>query len=208
MLERRWEREHGEKPMARAKSEPSPPLPRSWWQHVTRVSGWGWGLVVIAATILAFFIFWSDVTINPRGRLKDDDLFSTLFTVTNEGTFAIKNVRFSCHMNSLEIRNYHILLKDQEGVADPRGEPEIRGRKSQDVDCAPGVMGVKMVPPPGGPAPEYHVADITLTACYRPRFWPWQTKQSERFIGRTDGSHKIVEWSHQASDVGKSFECP
>ncbi len=84
MLERRWDREHGEKPMARPKSESPPPPRRSWWQHVTRVSGWGWGLVVIAATILAFFIFWSDVTINPRGRLKDDDLFSTLFTVTNE----------------------------------------------------------------------------------------------------------------------------
>ena len=99
-------------------------------------------------------------------------------------------------------------LIDQEGAADPRSEPEIRGRKSRDVDCVPGSMGYGMKPPPGGPTPEYRVADITLTVCYRPRFWPWETKQSERFIGRTDGSHKIVEWSHQATDVGKSFECP
>jgi len=167
-----------------------------------------WGLVVGAATILAFFLFWSDVTITPRGRLKNDDLFSTLFTVTNEGTFAIRNVRFSYRMNDLEISNYGIRLKDQEGTADPRGEPEIRGRKGQDVDCVPGSMGIPIRPPPGGPTPQYRVADITLTACYRPRFWPWETKQSERFIGRTDGSHKIVEWSHQASDVGKSFDCP
>jgi len=118
--------------------------------------------VVIAATILAFFIFWSDVTINPRGRLKDDDLFSTLFTVTNEDTFGIKSVRFSCHMNDLEITNYSIRLIDQEGAADPRSEPEIRGRKGQDVDCVPGSMGYGMKPPPGGPTPEYRVADITL----------------------------------------------
>jgi hypothetical protein len=206
MLERRWEREHGEKPKVHPKPESPPRL--NWWQHLTRVSGWAWAFVVGASVVLTFFILWSDVTNNPRGRLKDDDPFSTLFSVTNEGTFAIKNVRFSCHMNDLEITNYRIRLVDQEGAADPRGEPEIRGRKGQDVDCALGSMGIPMRPPPGGPTPEYHVADITLTVCYRPRFWPWETKQSERFIGRTDGTHKIVEWSHQATNVGESFECP
>jgi hypothetical protein len=163
------------------------------------VSGWVWGAVVGASVVLTFFVLWSDVTITPRVKLQEDDPFSTLFTITNEGTFAIENARFSCHMNHLEIRNYHIALIDQEGAADPPGESEIAGRKSQDVDCAPGVMGVRMAPPPGGPAPEYHSADITVTVFYRPRFWPWETKQSERFIGRTDGSHRIVEWSHQAS---------
>src|SRR5438552_2149073 len=167
MLERRWEREHGEKPVARTKPEP-PPQNRSWWQHVTRVSGWLWAFVVGIATVLTFLIFWSDVTIDPRGRLKSDDLFSTLFTVTNEGTFVIKNVRFSCHMNNLVITNYRIQLIDQEGAADPRGEPEIRGRKGQDVDCVPGSLGYGMKPPPGGPTPEYENADITLTVCYRP----------------------------------------
>jgi hypothetical protein len=143
-------------------------------------------------------VFTSDVTITPRVRLDPSDPFSTLFTVTNEGAFPIENVAFACHLNYVEIRNYKIATRDQDALVDPNREPEIKGRKSQDVVCIFGVLGgVRIITPPNGPAPDYHAADITLTVSYRPYFWK-RTIQSQRFVALTDGHGKIVEWAHQA----------
>jgi hypothetical protein len=156
-------------------------------------------VIGVLATIAALFlVFRSDVTITPRVRLDPADPFSTLFTVTNEGILRIEGVKFSCHMNTVEIHNYRFAVVDQDGSTDPKEEPAIAARKSQDVACLFGAVGLPIKPPPNSPPPEYHVADITLIVSYRPYFW-WRRTESERFIGRTDGHGKIVEWSHQAS---------
>jgi hypothetical protein len=85
----------------------------------------GWRLIGILATILGlvggFLRFDSDITITPRVRLDPVDPFSTLFTVTNDGVFPIKNVTFSCHMNYVEIHNYRFAVHDQDGSIDPKG---------------------------------------------------------------------------------------
>lgn len=154
-------------------------------------------LVRTQSCVDGFLAFRSDVTINPRVRLDTNDPFSTLFTITNEGFFSIEDVGFSCHMNYVEIHNYRFAVQDVDGSTDPKGEPSIEARKSQDVACKFGAIGVPIKPPPNSPPPEYHVADITLTVSYHPHFW-WRRTQSERFIGRTNGHGKIIEWSHQA----------
>jgi len=157
-----------------------------------------WAGIGALAILTAYLVFTSDVTITPRVRLDPSDPFSTLFTVTNEGAFPIENVTFSCHLNYVEIRNYMVATRDQDALVDPNREPEIEGRKSQDVVCIFGVLGgVRIITPPNGPAPDYHAADITLTVSYRPYFWK-RTTQSQRFVALTDGHGKIVEWAHQA----------
>jgi len=161
----------------------------------------GWGLIVAFATLVTIFcgflIIRSDVTITPHVRLDPADPFSMLYTVTNEGSFVIKDVGFSCHMNHVEVHNYMFAVHDLPGSTDPKGEPEVAARKSQDVACLFGAAGWPIKTSPNGPPPEYHSADITLIVSYRPHFW-WRRIQSERFIGRTNGHGKIVEWSHQA----------
>lgn len=156
----------------------------------------GWSLLAAVITLTGLLVFRSDVTIAPRVRLDPQDPFSTLYTVTNEGFFPIKDVQFSCRMNDAEIHNYMWAVKG-ESVTDPKSEPEIHARKSQDVVCLFGVAGNQLKPAPNAPPFEYRTADITLTVSYRPQFWLSRT-QSERFIARTDGHGKIVEWSHQA----------
>jgi hypothetical protein len=169
---------------------------------ITRIGIRAWatiGVIGVLATIAALFlVFRSDLTITSRVRLDPVDPFSTLFTVTNEGILPIEGVKFSCHMNTVEIYNYRFAVVDQDGPTDPKEEPAIAARKSQDVTCLFGAVGLPIKPPPNGPPPEYNFADITLIVSYRPYFW-WRRTESERFIGRTDGLGKIVEWSHQAS---------
>jgi hypothetical protein len=156
--------------------------------------------MVFVSVLLAFLIFRSNVSFTPRARLVPNDPFSTLFTVTNEGVFDIKDLRFACHMNYVEIQNYRFAIKNLDGAIDPGGEPEIAAHKSQDVTCLFGTMGRETRTDPNGPLPHYGVADITLCASFRPFFWT-RRKQMERFIGRTDGHGNIVEWSHQAGGM-------
>src|SRR5438270_4843685 len=79
----------------------------------------GWSLIVAFATIITiacgFLILRSDVTITPRVKLDLADPFSTLYTVTNEGIFPIKDVVFSCHMNEVEIQNYRFAVVNSDG---------------------------------------------------------------------------------------------
>jgi hypothetical protein len=167
------------------------------WDKLARLSGWTWAVIGGVSILLSLLLpFLADVSFTPRTRLDPTDPFSTLFTVTNEGVFDIEDVRFACHMNDVEEIRYLVTVQNLDGATDPKWEPEIKPHKSQDVACLFGVAGVAMRPSPNGPPAEYRVADITLCASFRPSFW-WRRKQSERFIGRTDGQGKIVEWSHQ-----------
>jgi hypothetical protein len=159
-----------------------------------------WAGVAAASVLiglLGFVVLRSDVNINPTVRLDLNDPFSTLFVITNEGAFSIHNVQFSCHMNDVEVRNYHLLVTDQPAPVDPPGEPSIEAHNSQDVTCFFGAMGMKIGTPRNSPRPIYNVADITLSVSYRPSFW-WRRTKSQRFIARTDGHGHIVQWSHQS----------
>ena len=158
------------------------------------------GGVSVLLSLLSLLVLRSDVSITRGTRLDPADPFSTLLTVTNEGAFDIEDVRFTCHMNDVEVRNYLVDVRNLDGATDPRWEPEIKPHKSQDVTCLFGMAGVAMRPSPNGPPLDYGAADITLCASFRPYFW-WRRTQSERFIGRTDGHGKIVEWSHQAGET-------
>lgn len=161
----------------------------------------GWALIVAIATIVTIAagipLLRSDVTIVPRVRLDPVDPFSTLYTVTNEGTFAIEDVRFTCHMNDVVVRNYKWEVRDLDGSTDPKMEYEVAARKSQDVACLFGAAELPIETAPNAPILEYGKADITMIVSYRPKLW-WRRTQSERFIARTDGHGHIVDWSHQA----------
>lgn len=128
--------------------------------------------------------FRNDVTITSRTRLEATDPFSTLFTVTNEGSSPIDDVRFHCFIHYVEERYYKWAFQDQEGFVDPKSEPVIEGRQHQDITCSPGVWGKPLIWPPNGPKPDYHAVDFQLSVTYKPRYWHWQLTTCHRFIGR------------------------
>jgi hypothetical protein len=180
---------------------PAPqPFQRPSWRRLHNLGRHVGAIIVMASVLiglLGLLVFRSDVTINPTVRLNASDPFSTLFVITNEGEFSIVNVKFFCHMNYVEVRNYRFLVTDQPAPIDPTSEPNIEAHNSQDVTCFFGAMGTKIVAPPNGPRPIYNYADITLSVSYRPYFW-WSRTKSQRFIARTDGNGNIVQWSHQS----------
>jgi len=180
---------------------PQPSLTVRVWSWICGVSRVGLFVFTFGSVIvgyLAVTLLRNDATIVPRTRLETTDPFSTLFTVTNEGTFPIDDVRFHCFIHYVEERHYKWAFQDQQGFIDPRMEPVIEGRQHQDVTCEPAVMGARLSWPPNGPKPDYHAVDFQLSVTYKPRYWPWQLTTCERFIGRINGQGQLVDWSYQA----------
>jgi len=201
----RWYKKHPEAQRHNgSKAEPTttkqPPTVWNWlsraWNWLSRARRWGSALVVGISVLLAYLVFRADVNFTPQTRLDPNDPFSTLFTVTNENAFDIENVRFACHMNYVEVSNYRIASRDQDGSinlgdTNLKEVPEIGSHQGQDAICEFGVAGVPVRIPPNGPPLVYNVADITLCASFRPHFW-WRRKQWQRFVGLTDGHGNIV----------------
>ncbi len=184
-------------------SSPRSEPPRSSWalRFRTIINGF-WALIAGLSVITAFIVFRSDVTFETGAWLDPNDPFTALFSVNNEGSFPIENVKLSCHINYLTTfdQSVEITSKDgKDGFTDVTAIPDLKARDKQDVSClwenAPKSLKILAA---SKSVPKYTAAVITLTASYRPYFWGRRT-QFQQFRARAGAEGNLVVWSPEAS---------
>lgn len=153
------------------------------------------GLSVVLGIVTAFIVFRSDVTFEEREKSNPDDVFSTPFFLSNEGSFSIKEVELSCQIDYLKPADGGREVKKQKGCIQPKElwtKFQMDARGKQGFRCL-AIDPDKCHAGAGSSALPYLTAEITLRATYRPYFW-LERQKSQTFEGDAGQGGIVATW--------------
>jgi hypothetical protein len=142
------------------------------------------GLLGTLVTILAFFLnfYLSKVSAGVDGSLHPLNPLGTVFSITNEGIFSINDITVAC--GHFHVKAPGITIQGPGDIVfDDSRAKELSAGHKMTLPCAHAI---------GFTAPvNFTQAEMTLTAKYRPSFWPW--KKIESFPWKAERTDK-GEW--------------
>jgi hypothetical protein len=147
------------------------------------VSAVGLGFTVLSGIALLTPL----VSITPT-EVVNNAPFNSPFTVTNSSQFGLERITITCAIAQSETsKDFYVSGFDMTDRA--RDIPELDFGESTSINCpAPGTFQND----------RYHMADVVVTANFRPMWAPWLTRtKSARFRTRLDDGGKM-SWGPEA----------
>ncbi len=142
-------------------------------------------IVGVVGLVSGLLVFASRVSVSSSTPLNPSDPFSTPFFISNDGLFAIYDVKFHCDLRGIKfpegggVSNISI-IDDSPSIS------SIEASEKATTKC--------MISIPDATRNDH--ADIAIVISYRPKFFPYQKNKKFRFV-MEQGFDKQWHWQPQ-----------
>ena len=186
-----------QKKRKRAKLNKKQPV-LDWWRSLNKrskglftvISGAAF-LVGLIASVLGIYSFYvTRISISPGPALDQTDLFSTMFTVSNDGALPLYDVHTECRLNYVKGPNNFSIVGEGTTREEPSWAPKVDPSEKMTVRCW---MPVKSET---GASVQWRGADINIVVSYRPKFFLWALTREMRFRTQRN-SDGLLQWFQQ-----------
>jgi hypothetical protein len=153
-----------------------------------KVTAWSLSSVTFVFAVLSGIAYLTPlVSITPT-EVVNNAPFNSPFTITNSSQFGLERMTITCAINRSETSKY-FFVSGFDMTDRARDISELDFGEATSINCP-------------APAPfqndRYHMADVVVTASFRPMWAPWLTRtKSARFMTRLDDGGKM-SWEPEA----------
>jgi hypothetical protein len=125
------------------------------------------------------------ISVSPIATLDPSDPFATKFSVSNEGSLAIKDVRLSCLANAKAKTAEGGRMEMMDSTSYMGNIGNLAANDKATARCN---IRIKIN--------EWLTGDMLVTVEYSPSFYPWRQTRKFRFVGER-GSDDVLHWFQQ-----------
>ena len=147
-------------------------------RHAGRPGKFALGVLAFAGTLVTLNSFRFDVSIDPYLTLNPNDPLETRFVLTNQGSYTINKVRYSCEFPGMKIPG----VPAEDNVVGMNTvmfeQPEMEAHEKVSLYCGGSSMTAEWLNPTE--------PMLQIRVSYRPSFWPFTKEGSARFLLKTD----------------------